>query len=149
MSELAFTVLGRPQPAGSKRAFRHRHANRIVVVDDAKGSRPWKQQVAGAAAAAKPDDELLAGPLVVELVFVLARPKGHYGTGRNATTVRAGAPARPITKPDVDKLSRAVMDACTGVVWRDDAQVVDKRARKAYGSPERCEIRIATAELER
>jgi Holliday junction resolvase RusA-like endonuclease len=149
MSTLEFTVLGRPQPAGSKRAFRHPSTSRIVVVDDAKGSRPWKQQIAGAALAAKPDGEFLAGPLAVELVFVLARPKGHFGTGRNATTVRASAPQLPIVKPDLDKLSRAVLDACTGVVWHDDAQVVDKRARKTYGSPERCEVRIDAAELER
>lgn len=36
MKELAFTVLGRPQPAGSKRAFVHPSTRRPVVVDAAK-----------------------------------------------------------------------------------------------------------------
>jgi Holliday junction resolvase RusA-like endonuclease len=143
-AEVVVRVLGHPQPAGSKTAFQHPKTGRIIVKDAAKNSRPWKQQVAGAAA----NDmelrglEMFDGPLRVELAFVLARPKGHFGTGRNAHVLRPSAPVFPVTRPDVDKLSRAVLDALTGVVWRDDAQVVVKTARKAYGAPERVEIRV-------
>jgi Holliday junction resolvase RusA-like endonuclease len=34
--------------------------------------------------------------------------------------------------PDLDKLIRAILDALTGVVWRDDGQVVDIVASKVY-----------------
>lgn len=139
---IRFTVLGRPQPAGSKRGFQHPHAGRIVVVDDAKWSRPWKQEVASTALAYRPA-ELLAGPLVLELTFYVARPRGHYGTGRNAARLRPSAPAFPTTKPDATKLLRAVEDALTGVIWRDDAQVVDQHVYKRYGTPERVEIMVA------
>lgn len=141
---IEFEVLGRPQPAGSKRAFKHPHTGRIIVKDDAKGSRPWKQQVSGAAAAAYAG-ELLAGPLRLEVTFFLARPKGHYGTGRNIGLVRASAPGYPIVKPDTTKLLRAVEDALTGVLWRDDAQVIDQRAMKLYGTPERCLVTVVEA----
>jgi Holliday junction resolvase RusA-like endonuclease len=137
---IRFQVLGRPQPAGSKKAFTHPHTNKIVVTDDAKKSRPWKQQVAGTAA--EISTQLLQGPLMLEVTFVLARPKGHYRTGRNAHLVRDSAPPYPTVKPDATKLLRAVEDALTGIVWRDDAQVVTQVARKRYGSPERVEIRI-------
>lgn len=154
---IAFTVLGRPQPAGSKRAFAVRKGGvptgRVAITDDAKKSRPWKQEVAGAARIAFYEDAghrrpsaLLTGPVTVRVEFFFARPKGHYGTGRNARVVKASAPDFPAVKPDIDKLSRAVMDALTGVVWRDDAQVVTKLATKRYGTPERCEI--AVRELE-
>lgn len=142
MTVVAFTVLGKAQPAGSKRAFRHPHTGRIMVTDAAKGSRPWKQQVAGAGAELV--DELLDGPLALEVTFYVARPKGHYGSGRNAAVVRPSAPEFPATRPDVTKLLRGTEDALTGVLWRDDAQIVDQVARKRYGTPERCEIKVAT-----
>lgn len=142
MTELAFVVLGRPQPAGSKRAFQHPHTRQIVVTDDAKGSRSWKQEVSSAAMSTTPRVGVFTGPVEVELRFVMARPRSHMGTGRNAEQVKASAPAFPIVRPDVDKLSRAVLDALTGVVWNDDAQVVDKWVRKVYGFPERCEVRV-------
>ena len=36
------------------------------------------------------------------------------------------------TKPDVDKLARAALDALTGVLWADDSQVVSLHAQKEY-----------------
>lgn len=143
MSGVSFTVYGVAQPAGSKRAFQNRHTHRIVVVDDAKKSRPWKTDVAQAAGVAMVGrGELLDGPLLLELTFWMPRPKGHFGTGRNAGSVKGSAPRFPIVKPDVTKLVRAVEDALTAVVWRDDAQVVTQTAQKAYGEPARVEVRV-------
>jgi Holliday junction resolvase RusA-like endonuclease len=48
------------------------------------------------------------------------------------------------TKPDVDKLMRAVFDALSGVVFEDDAQVVEGSFKKAFGSPARMDVRIET-----
>ncbi len=136
------TVYGSAQPAGSKRAFVVN--GRAHVTDDAKGSRPWKQRVAQAAGESY-GGELLSGPLSVEMTFYQPRPKGHYGTGRNAEMVKASAPARPTTRPDVLKLARAVEDALSGVVYRDDSQIVDEHLHKRYGEPARCAIRVEAA----
>ena len=38
----------------------------------------------------------------------------------------------PTKKPDGDNVLKAVKDAINGVVWRDDAQVVDGRYSKRY-----------------
>lgn len=38
----------------------------------------------------------------------------------------------PTVKPDLDKLVRAILDAGTGVLWIDDAQVRFIEARKVY-----------------
>jgi len=126
---VCFEVLGLPQPAGSKRAFVR--AGRAVVVDDNPASRGWKQHVQSAAREAYAGAPL-TGPLAVRVVFLLPRPAGHYGTGRNAGTVRASAPVAPAVKPDALKLARAVEDALTGVVYRDDAQTVDLHVVKRY-----------------
>ncbi len=143
---LSFVVLGRPQPAGSKKAFAVRRGGeltgRVAVVDDAKHSRSWKHDVAVVARQAVAGAPVLEGPLDLDVVFVVARPKGHYGTGRNLRQIRASAPALPTVKPDVTKLLRAVEDALTGVIYRDDAQIVKQHAEKHYGWPERAEVTI-------
>jgi Holliday junction resolvase RusA-like endonuclease len=39
---------------------------------------------------------------------------------------------RHITRPDADKLVRAVADALTGVLWRDDSQIDRMMVGKFY-----------------
>jgi Holliday junction resolvase RusA-like endonuclease len=39
---------------------------------------------------------------------------------------------RPVCKPDIDNLAKAVMDACNGIVYRDDSQVVEMTVRKWF-----------------
>lgn len=139
---IRFQVLGRAQPAGSKRAFANPKTGKMIVTDDNRRSRPWKQEVAAVAYQAMAGGPLLTGPLDLRVVFYVARPRGHYGTGRNADRVRPSAPPYPAVKPDVTKLVRGLEDACTGVVWRDDAQVVIQRVRKVYGAPERADVEV-------
>jgi Holliday junction resolvase RusA-like endonuclease len=64
----------------------------------------------------------------VRVAFRLPRPKGHYGR----RGLRPSAPAYPNVMPDLDKLARAILDALTGIVWRDDAQVVRLDVEKIY-----------------
>ena len=44
-------------------------------------------------------------------------------------------PARPDRRPDPDKLCRTRLDSLTGIVWRDDVQVMRLEASKDYGTP--------------
>lgn len=133
---LAFTVHGTPMPAGSKRAFFR--GGRALVVDANKKSRPWKDQVAQAAGEAMSGRELLRGPLEVRLCFFVRRPKAHLNVRGQ---VKPSAPEYPTTKPDALKLARGVEDAMSGVVYGDDAQIVDEVLAKRYG-PERVEIEV-------
>ena len=137
MSDVSFTVYGPPQPAGSKRAGVSK-GGKMFVRDDAKRSRPWKTQVAQAAGEAMNGTGLLDGPLELSVIFTVPRPKGHYG----ARGLRPSAPAYPAVRPDVTKLLRAVEDACTGIVWRDDAQVVAQHAYKVYGEPASAAVEV-------
>lgn len=142
IARIAFTVLGLPQPGGSKRGFPIRRPNGtigIAMSDANPKAASWKRAVAEAARQAY-TGPLLAGPLSVSMIFYVPRPKGHYGTGRNAGEVRSSAPEYPTVKPDVLKLCRSTEDALTGILWRDDAQTVDLRCRKRYGEPARAVI---------
>lgn len=153
--DLAFPVYGLPRPMGSKKGFVNPRNHRVVVIDDEKGLvRDWKAAVKagaleamhrqlagelanydpGAATDAQVADWVpMTGPISVLMIFHMPRPKGHYGTGRNAGVLKASAPGWPIGTPDLDKLQRSTYDALTEVrAWKDDAQVVMADVMKTY-----------------
>ncbi len=132
---IGFTVYGKPEPRGSKTGKFHRDSN--------TKSYPWMSKVSELAAAVMEDQPLFTGALRIDLDFYLARPQGHYGSGRNANQLKPSAPPRPFTKPDVGKLARGTIDAMEGIVYRNDSQQVEGELRKFYGAPTRCEIRIS------
>src|SRR3954463_12990827 len=135
-ARVSFVVIGKPEPAGSKRGFIR--GGKVAIVDANAKSKPWKLAVAVEAAGAMQGRELLRGPVGLAVVFTVRRPKGHYGIHG----VRAGAPAHPITRPDCTKLLRGLEDALTGVVWNDDAQVVEQSICKRYGEPEGATVAV-------
>jgi len=124
---IEFAVWGTPVPQGSKRVF----GGNVVEVADAR-LRSWRQDVAAQASAAMHGHSPFSEPVEIRLTFHFSRPKGHFGTGRNQDRLKPSAPIAPGVKPDLDKLVRSVLDALTGVVFRDDAQVVWLTARKCY-----------------
>lgn len=144
MTRITLTIFGTPQPAGSKRGFAFRRANGstgVAISDANPKSRDWKEQVASAARVVYAGD-LLEGPLSVAFRFYRPRPKGHFG--KRGLNAHGSATPFPIGRPDVLKLSRGVEDALTGVVWRDDAQIVHETIVKSWGEPARCEVTIET-----
>ena len=123
---LTFTVYGTPAPQGSKR-----HVGRGILIESSKKVKPWREAVKWAAL--QLDSQTFDGPLEVELRFLLSRPKGHYGTGRNAGTVKASSPAYPATRPDIDKLARSTLDGLGEAgLFGDDSQIVTLRLEKRY-----------------
>lgn len=127
-------VPGTAVPQGSKRVVPTAVGPRAVE-SNAVRLVPWRAAVAAAAAYAMDGAEALSGPVRVDVVFTFARPLNHYGTGRNADALKASSPLWRAQAPDVDKLLRGVFDSLSGIVFRDDAQVADVRARKLYGAP--------------
>ena len=59
----------------------------------------------------------LEGPLRVDSVFVFPRPKHMIWKTKPMPRVWHAK------KPDRDNVDKAVLDALTGLLWRDDAQV--------------------------
>jgi crossover junction endodeoxyribonuclease RusA len=89
-----------------------------ILIESSKRVGPWRAVVA--LTVGEQTTSVLDGPVRIELQFVMPRPK--------ATPKRSTPPA--VKKPDLDKLTRAVLDAITGVSYRDDSQVVDLVASK-------------------
>jgi len=67
----------------------------------------------------------LEGELIAELTFVFDIPKSKQKQAREG--------ARPTTKPDLDNLAKAVLDALNGLAYHDDSQIVELYVRKIYG----------------
>jgi Holliday junction resolvase RusA-like endonuclease len=133
MTTLDFVVLGEARPAGSKTAVVTPQGRRNVFDSSGRPGAAWKREVKSAALdaleAAGLAGQLLEGPLAVRMTFY-RRPLARGGRDY------------PTTRPDVLKLARAVEDALTTVVWRDDAEIVAEGLAKLYGTPERVEISI-------
>jgi len=146
---ITFTVYGTPIPQGSMKAFMPRGARFPVVTADNAKTRPWRQSIVEAARAALGGSAPIASDIGIELYVVFYLPRSRSAPNRVT---------EPATRPDVDKLLRAMMDALTAAgIWRDDAQVIMTFTRKAFaggvhdpmasrGVP-RAEVRVREAQV--
>ena len=119
---VTFFVAGEPQPKGSTRAFVVK--GRPIITSSNKNLKAWEQRIAHEAQAHIPagfcDGE---SAYIVDCIFEFAEPKSHAKAYRYYHR----------TRPDADKLLRAVLDALTDITWHDDAQVVTATCIKGYG----------------
>jgi Holliday junction resolvase RusA-like endonuclease len=119
-----FFVPGIPAPQGSKTPW-GTEAN--------PNTRPWRDSVKLAALEAY-KGPLIHGPIICEMTFIFPRPKAHYNAKGE---LKVSSPCRKASKPDLDKLVRAVGDAITdaGNIWRDDCQIVVNKIEKVFVNP--------------
>lgn len=113
---LALIAHGTPGPQGSKTGYNV--GGRVVMRESSKKVKPWRSDVRDAAERAIPHDWIpIDGPVAVDMVFTLRKP--------------TSAPKRrrtwPDRTPDLSKLARSTEDALTGLVWADDARIVEYR----------------------
>ena len=129
MDSFSFFVPGEPITEGSTRAFAS--GQRVVVTHDrGRELDAWRIKVAHAAEAAAQAvgwEPQYDGPVVVDAVFLLSRPKSVKKR------------LMPHAKPDLDKLIRAVGDALAPYrqpgVLKDDSRIVTWHASKHYATP--------------
>lgn len=140
--EIVIVVHGHPAPQGSKR-----HVGNGVMIEMSKGVKPWRQDVKAAALDAMAAGQIgavpvhrpaLDGPLAASIVFTMRdQPAGRPAWWPKTRRWSGKYRTRPASTPDLSKLLRATEDALTGVVWKDDARVVEyTRLAKYYvGDP--------------
>lgn len=87
--------------------------------------------------AAPPLDEAIHLDLVVYLPIAASWSK------RKQAAARSGE-LQPIKKPDLDNLEKAVTDACNGIVYVDDAQIVEVVKAKRYSDTPHVWVRITS-----
>ena len=139
---IKINVDGKPAPQGSK--TRNQHG---AIYESNKSVGPWREAVRAETQLAMAEASQELNPVSVRIRFRLTRPRSHYGSGRNALTVKASAPRWPTSKPDADKLARAVLDGLTaGGAYKDDAQVVHLEVWKVYADRPGADITIQEQE---
>jgi len=151
--ELSFTVIGRPQQRGSKKVgfipsrsggVLMKNGRPIIVARDANdNSKAWMDSVKLAACMEVGRQELIRGPVELVVVFYFKRPQSHYGSGKNAGTLKQSAPEYHAQSPDLDKLVRCLGDALTGIVYQDDKLVCRTTSSREWTTTtERAEVTI-------
>jgi Holliday junction resolvase RusA-like endonuclease len=124
-SSIHFIVEGVPKAQPRPRAFVNRATGRASVYD-AGTAEHWKSQIAEAAREHLPDKPLDC-PVAIDIKFAMPRPK------RLMRKKDPGGAMPHTSKPDMDNLAKAVMDALTQLgMWLDDSQVYEQRASKRY-----------------
>jgi Holliday junction resolvase RusA-like endonuclease len=114
---------------------------RAILTSDNTKMKPYRQQVGWAALEARAKagyNGLFAEKQVavgVEFKFYFEKP---YSISKKRIHISV--------KPDIDKICRSTIDAMTGVIFSDDAQIVQLIASKNYGLPERAEITVTNLE---
>jgi len=122
-----FLVYTTPAPQGSMKA--HVVRGKAYLSCDNRKTMPFRHavtQVARNELARLNLNEPVAAkhvPVSLMLEFHLARPQS---VPKKRQT--------PSVKPDIDKLCRATLDSLSGVLFADDGQVTEIRARKFYAT---------------
>jgi len=132
MNKVFIPVLGIPAPQGSKR-----HIGHGIMIENSKKVKPWRQDVR-AASIDHYEGAVIDQAVEVKIIFLFARPKSHYGTGKNANKLKQKAPEFVTSSQtgDIDKLCRSTLDGLSakagGTVIKDDSLVVSLKAVKKY-----------------
>ncbi len=132
---IEFEVPGEPVAQG-----RPRFNSRTKTAHDPQKSRNYKKLVSMYARRSKPPD-MLIGPLTVQIDIFKTPPKAISNVKKNQTALQ-NETLRPTTKPDVDNYAKGVKDACNGIVWKDDSQVVELFVRKFYSLNPRVVVKV-------
>lgn len=124
---ITFRVWGTPKGQPRPRAFAHQGRVRVYTPGTAEA---WKSQIAQAA---QPwHGARIAGPVFLKVEFLMPRPRAHV---RRDGSVRPSAPGWHTTRPDIDNLLKAVLDALTTIgLWADDAAITEIIAQKRYAT---------------
>ena len=118
LDTVTIDVRGIAQPKGSTRAFNIPGLKAPVITSANPKLKDWQHAVQRAAGLKC--RQVLTGPILVTIAFQLPRPKSRKKTRHHTT------------KPDLDKLIRAINDALTGTAYRDDSQITAIQASKHY-----------------
>lgn len=131
-----FTVDGLPIAKGRPRAFR---VGNFIRHHTPKRTENYEAWVRGCAQAAMEGRNLLDGACRLDVAFYLPVPSSWPAWKQEAALEER---VKPTGRPDLDNMLKAIKDACNGVVFRDDSQIVELTSCKAYGDEPEARVLI-------
>ncbi|HKM06338.1 MAG TPA: RusA family crossover junction endodeoxyribonuclease [Sphaerochaeta sp.] len=135
---MKFTITGEPVAQGRPRFTT---ANGFPRAYDPAKSSDWKNYAKMVAASRMAGKPLMDGPLSLSVCVYRSIPSSW---SKKKTAEAIEGRLRPITKPDLDNYVKCAKDALSGIVWKDDSQVVafHEPFGKFYSETPRVEIEI-------
>lgn len=134
-----FTVDGDPVAKGRPRFVRRADS---VGTYTPKKTASYETRVRLAAISAMMRRQPTDRPVQLSVMLGMRIPPS-WSTRRHVQA--AAGEIRATKKPDADNVVKLIKDACNGIVWRDDAQVVRLVVQKEYA--ERPGISVAVSEV--
>lgn len=129
MNELKVFIPGEPCAQGRPRFST---AGGFVRAYDPAKSRNYKAYVKAVCADAAEKHGWLFNtdlPLEVEIIAGLSIPSSKSKKWKQAA---AEGVEKPTKKPDIDNLVKIIMDALSGVIYKDDKQIIKMSVEKRY-----------------
>jgi crossover junction endodeoxyribonuclease RusA len=143
---LTATIPGRPRPQGSLQLSRNPRTGREFAKYGAETVLHRNLTITELRRAHN-GAPIHPGPIGLHCVFNFARPKHHYGTGRNAGTLKPWAPTYMTSTPDLDKLLRLIGDALTiAEIITDDAVITAAHGEKRWAATSNTLIELYVGE---
>lgn len=128
-----------PGPAVAQGRPRATAALGHVKLYDPPKSRAYKQTVAIYARQAMGQKLPTQMPVSCKLWIYREIPKSD---SKKRRSLKASGKILPTVKPDVDNVFKAITDACTGIVWHDDNQIVKAHIIKKYSDQPRAVLEV-------
>jgi Holliday junction resolvase RusA-like endonuclease len=137
ITTVRFTVDIEPRGKGRPRsAIRDDH---IHIYTDAK-TAAYEKEIAWRAKAAMGANPIFEGPL--KMVVGVYVPIAKRAPKKFHEAMCAGL-ILPMKKPDLDNVVKACADACNGVVYKDDVQVVHLTAFRLFSRKPRIDVCVS------
>ncbi len=135
MIQIFFTV---PQVSGKGRPRFARQGTFVKTYTDAK-TLTYEKSIQTYAKQAMGSTSPLIGAVAAYLHIGIPIPPSYSKTRQKACIEGL---ERPIKKPDIDNIVKAVLDGINGIVYLDDKQVVDLHLTKVYSTKEGIDIMV-------
>ena len=129
-----FTVMGKPQ--GKERP---RFDSRRKITYTPTKTKNYETLVRTSYRTQCKNEIPLAGAISAEIVAYFPIPKSAKKAEREE--MQAGT-RKPTTKPDMDNIIKAILDALNGYAYKDDAAVVKVIAEKRYSTTPRVTVKL-------
>jgi Holliday junction resolvase RusA-like endonuclease len=139
---IAFTIPGQPVAKGRPK-FARRGAH-VVAYTPAK-TASYENLVKMAATTAMCDMKPTQAPVALSVTLNLQIPASWSKKRRAAA---AAGSIYATKKPDADNVLKGIKDGCNGIVWGDDAQVVDIQLTKRYSETPGAVVRVVAIDGE-
>lgn len=134
---MTFVIEGKPQGKARARTFYNRRMGKMQSITPEKTKSyedlvRWSYKAAGGGYYGK-------GLFVVQIKAIYGIPSSYSKKRREAALK---GDIKPSVKPDIDNITKSILDALNGVAYYDDSGVIALTVEKVYGDSARVEVEL-------